>query len=67
MRRNVTDFDRQDIEALIPAGSGGGPSAPTIHLTLQGKGGVGKSLVSSILAQYFRHRGADIHCLDTDQ
>jgi hypothetical protein len=23
-------------------------------------------LVSSILAQYFRHRGADIHCLDTD-
>jgi hypothetical protein len=33
---------------------------------LQGKGGDLKSLVSSILAQYFRHRGADIHCLDTD-
>jgi type IV secretory pathway VirB10-like protein len=28
----------------------------TIHLTLQGKGGVGKSLVASILAQYFRHQ-----------
>jgi Mrp family chromosome partitioning ATPase len=66
MRRNVTDFESQDIEALIPAGSGGGTATPTIHLTLQGKGGVGKSLVSSILAQYFRHRGAEIHGIDTD-
>jgi CobQ/CobB/MinD/ParA nucleotide binding domain len=66
MRRNVTEFDRQDIEALNAVGSGGGTAAPTIHLTLQGKGGVGKSLVSSILAQYFRHRGAEIHCVDTD-
>jgi Mrp family chromosome partitioning ATPase len=66
MRRNVTDFDSQDIETLNPAGSGGGPATPTIHLTLQGKGGVGKSLVSSILAQYFRYRGAEIHCIDTD-
>jgi Mrp family chromosome partitioning ATPase len=66
MRRNVTDFDRQDLEALQAIGSGGGPATPTIHLTLQGKGGVGKSLVASILAQYFRHRGAEIHCVDTD-
>jgi adenylylsulfate kinase-like enzyme len=64
--RNVTDLDGKDVEALNPAGSGGGTASPTIHLTLQGKGGVGKSLVSSILAQYFRHRGADIYCLDTD-
>jgi Mrp family chromosome partitioning ATPase len=67
MRRNVTDLDSQDIEALNAVGTGGGPAAaPTIHLTLQGKGGVGKSLVSSILAQYFRYRGAEIHCIDTD-
>ena len=58
MRRNATDFDSQDIEALKAVGSGGGTATPTIHLTLQGKGGVGKSLVSSILAQYFRPRGA---------
>ena len=38
----------------------------TIHLTLQGKGGVGKSLVASILAQYFRHHGKEIHCIDSD-
>lgn len=39
---------------------------PTIHLTLQGKGGVGKSLVSSILAQYLRARSRDLVCVDTD-
>jgi len=38
----------------------------SIHLSLQGKGGVGKSLVASILAQYFRERGREIHCIDTD-
>jgi cellulose biosynthesis protein BcsQ len=43
------------------------PSNPaTIHLTLQGKGGVGKSLVASILAQYFRHHSQEIHCIDSD-
>jgi hypothetical protein len=66
MRRNATDFDSQDIEALKAAGSGGCTATPTIHLMLQGKGGVGKNLVSRIFAQYFRHRGAEIHCIDTD-
>ena len=40
--------------------------ANSIHLSLQGKGGVGKSLIASILAQYFRDRGREIHCVDTD-
>ena len=66
MRRSVTDFERQDVESSDAVRSGGELSPPTIHLTLQGKGGVGKSLVASILAQYFRHRGTEIHCLDTD-
>ena len=30
--------------------------ANSIHLSLQGKGGVGKSLIASILAQYFTDR-----------
>jgi len=38
----------------------------TIHLTLQGKGGVGKSLVAAILAQFFKHSGRDVSCIDTD-
>lgn len=38
----------------------------TIHLSLQGKGGVGKSLAASILAQYFMARGKPVRCIDTD-
>lgn len=39
---------------------------PKVHITLQGKGGVGKSLVASLLAQYHQARGEAIHCLDAD-
>jgi len=38
----------------------------TIHLTFQGKGGVGKSLVAVILAQYLSKRGLQIQCIATD-
>ena len=42
-------------------------SSNAIHLILQGKGGVGKSLVSSYLAQYFMSiEGAAVQCFDTD-
>ena len=34
--------------------NGNGNGRPTVHLVLQGKGGVGKSFVSSILAQFSR-------------
>ena len=39
---------------------------PSVHVVLQGKGGVGKSFVSAILAQYFQTKSAPVHCLDTD-
>jgi CO dehydrogenase nickel-insertion accessory protein CooC1 len=39
---------------------------PAVHLVLQGKGGVGKSFVAAILAQYFKTKTAQVHCLDTD-
>jgi nitrogenase subunit NifH len=38
----------------------------TIHLSLQGKGGVGKSLTVSILAQYLISRGIVVRCIDRD-
>ncbi len=38
----------------------------SVHFTLQGKGGVGKSLVASILAQYLSHKHFDLKCYDTD-
>ena len=41
-------------------------SVASVQLVLQGKGGVGKSFVSAILAQYFRTKSAPVHCVDTD-
>jgi len=38
----------------------------TIHLVLQGKGGVGKSLTASMIAQYIKDAGRQPVCVDTD-
>src|SRR2546421_10629851 len=48
----------------IVTANGNGRTA--VHLVLQGKGGVGKSFVSSILAQYFRDKQRPVHCFDSD-
>lgn len=37
-----------------------------VHFILQGKGGVGKTFVSSIFAQFAKKSGKDTLCLDTD-
>lgn len=37
-----------------------------IHIILQGKGGVGKSVVAAFLAQYKRSKGHNPDCIDTD-
>jgi CO dehydrogenase nickel-insertion accessory protein CooC1 len=44
----------------------GGNDGCAIHMSLQGKGGVGKSLASSVLAQYFMARGRAVRCIDAD-
>lgn len=38
----------------------------TIHLILQGKGGVGKSMIAALIAQYHLTKGKRPLCLDTD-
>jgi hypothetical protein len=38
----------------------------TIHLILQGKGGVGKSVVATLLAQYLQDKGIAASCFDAD-
>lgn len=53
-------------KTIIANGTNAGEHSGTIHLTLQGKGGVGKSLIASVLAQYFRESGRDMRCIDTD-
>ncbi|HEX7479602.1 MAG TPA: ArsA-related P-loop ATPase [Polyangiales bacterium] len=37
-----------------------------IHMVLQGKGGVGKSFVAALMAQYLQDRGEQPLCIDTD-
>lgn len=37
-----------------------------IHMILQGKGGVGKSVIAALLAQYKASKGHAILCIDTD-
>ena len=46
--------------------SGNGSGATSIHISLQGKGGVGKSLISSILSQYLLSKGQDVQGIDAD-
>lgn len=38
----------------------------TVHMILQGKGGVGKSMVSVLLYQALHHMGLNVHGIDTD-
>jgi hypothetical protein len=46
--------------------NGNGSNATTIHISLQGEGGVGKSLVAAILSQYLASRGQDVRGIDAD-
>ncbi|MDB5815717.1 MAG: hypothetical protein JWN23_2834 [Rhodocyclales bacterium] len=40
----------------------------SVHFVLQGKGGIGKTLVSALLAQYVEHKEPEsLRCFDTDQ
>ena len=45
---------------------GSGSSSTSIHISLQGKGGVGKSLISAILSQYLSSKGQDVRGVDAD-
>jgi hypothetical protein len=38
----------------------------TVHLILQGKGGVGKSFIAALLAQYLHEKGVAVRCFDAD-
>jgi hypothetical protein len=51
----------------IPVKATKNSTANASHLVLQSKGGVGKTLVSAILAQYFQSiEGCVVKCVDTD-
>jgi CO dehydrogenase nickel-insertion accessory protein CooC1 len=46
--------------------NGNGSGRTAIHIALQGKGGVGKSLISAILSQYLASKGQDVCGIDVD-
>jgi len=60
----TTESNNRAVPAVVLPQGGLGDT--TIHLMLQGKGGVGKSLVAAILAQYLTQQGQKVQCIDTD-
>ena len=38
----------------------------SVHMVMQGKGGVGKSFIAMLLAQHFKRNGDSVICADTD-
>src|ERR1700683_3224992 len=59
MAKNNANGNGTDVTAV----SG---STPTIHLVLQGKGGVGKSVIASWLAEFLMGRGQRVRSIDGD-
>ncbi len=59
-RAAIQDNSEVDIRSAPISGE------HAIHMSLQGKGGVGKSLVASILAQYMQNTNRQTECIDTD-
>ena len=52
--------------SAIPSLGSDGPARRTVHLCLQGKGGVGKTLIASLLLQYCQHTGREVVGYDAD-
>ena len=46
--------------------SANGAARTVVHLVLQGKGGIGKSVIASWLGEYLMKRGKKVHCIDGD-
>jgi hypothetical protein len=54
------------VETTLATAENARTRSNQVHLVLQGKGGVGKSMISAILGHYFQHRKTTPHCFDTD-
>src|SRR5258706_11615965 len=44
----------------------GNSDGTSVHFALQGKGGVGKSLIASVLSQFFVWKDRELHAVDAD-
>ena len=57
---------RTKITSDSPASPSRSDGRRRVHLVLQGKGGIGKSLAASYLVQYHRHIGKPVKAFDAD-
>ena len=54
-------------EAVVSEGLNRNDLGLSVHVSIQGKGGVGKSFVASLLSQYFLEKlGGNVFCIDSD-
>lgn len=60
------DLNQAKNEPIFINQSDKGPMMKQVHFTLQGKGGVGKSLVASLIAQYLLSLGEPVEVIDAD-
>jgi hypothetical protein len=57
---------QEDMSPVDVNGRPNGAGGAVVHLVLQGKGGIGKSVVASWLAEYLLSRGKQVRCIDGD-
>jgi CobQ/CobB/MinD/ParA nucleotide binding domain len=57
---------RSNGRTIASGSSGKTDTARKLHFVLQGKGGVGKTVVALLLAQCIEERGEPVICVDTD-
>ncbi len=60
------DQDSQTQNYFIDSADRKAESIRNVHFILQGKGGIGKSFVSTIIAQFVKQQDPNVLCLDTD-
>ena len=60
------DQDSQTQNYFIDSADRKAESTRNVHFILQGKGGIGKSFVSTIIAQFVKQQDPHVLCLDTD-
>lgn len=60
------DQECQTPDNFTELASRSGEPMKKVHITLQGKGGIGKSFVSIMIAQYIQRQDPELLCLDTD-
>ena len=61
---SITTRSKGRTTASVSSERSDGPKK--LHFVLQGKGGVGKTVVALLLSQYVEEKGEPVICVDTD-